>query len=163
MATNVNTKHVQRRAVSLANLDEFAAEVDRVVAAEKAGRLKTVGNWTAGQILAHLAAWIEYNYTGFPLAPPPWAIRLILKTFMKNKYLRSGLPQGVKIPGVANGTTGQDAMTTMDAAERLKRAIIRLRVEPPAHPSPAFGQLTHDETIRLNLRHGELHLGFLTF
>ena len=149
--------------MSLADLDELAAEVDRIVAAEKAGRLKTAGNWTAGQNLAHLASWIEYNYIGFPLSPPPWPIRFILKTFMKKKYLRSGLPQGVKIPGQPNGTTGQDAMTTVDAAERLKRAITRLRAEPPSHPSPAFGQLTHDETVRLNLRHAELHLGFLSY
>lgn len=163
MATNVDTKYVQRRAVQLSDLDAYAAEVDRIAAAEKAGRVRTSGNWTAGQILAHLAAWIEYNYTGFPLSPPPWAIRLILKTFMKKKYLRSGLPQGVKIPGQANGTTGQDMMTTSDAVERLKRAINRIRVEPPMHPSPAFGELTHDECIRLNLRHAELHLGFISY
>lgn len=163
MATNVDTKHVQRRAVQLSDLDAYAAEIERIAAAEQAGRVKTSGNWTAGQILAHLAAWIEYNYTGFPLSPPPWAIRLILKTFMKKKYLRNGLPQGVKIPGQPDGTVGQDRMSTPDAIERLKRAITRLRVEPPVHPSPAFGELTHDECIRLNLRHAELHLGFISY
>lgn len=163
MATVVETKHVRRRGIILNDLDEYLAEIDRILEAERAGRLKTNGNWTVGQNLAHLAAWIEYNYTGFPMSPPPWPIRYILKTFMKKKYLRDGLPQGVKIPGQKHGTTGQDTMTTPDAAERLKRAINRLRNEPPVHPSPAFGALTHDETIRLNLRHAELHLGFLAY
>src|ERR687885_514061 len=38
--------------------------------AERAGRLRRLGNWTLGQALGHLAAWAEYGYTGFPLRVP---------------------------------------------------------------------------------------------
>ncbi len=32
--------------------------------------------------------------------------------------------------------------------------------EPCTHDSPAFGALSHEDRIRLNLRHAELHLGY---
>lgn len=163
MAAFVSSKPVARRTVRLADLDAYRAEVDRVMAAEQSGKLQAVGNWTAGQVLAHLAAWIEYAYVGFPISPPPWPIRFILKTFIKKKYLRDGMSAGVKIPGVPDGTVGQDQMATLEAAERLKRAIVRMRSEPPRYPSPAFGNLSQDEFVRINLRHAELHLGFLTY
>ena len=163
MTTIVNTKHVTKRKVRLPDLNALSAEVDRIVAADQAGRLKTLGNWTAGQNLAHLAAWIEYGNVGYPISPPPWPISFILRTFMKRRYLRHGMMSGVKIPGVKDGTVGQDAMTTIDAAERLKRAIVRLRSEPARYPSPAFGPMPEEERVLLNLRHAEHHLGFLTY
>ena len=43
-----------------------------------------------------------------------------------------------------------------------KDAIVRLlRDNDPAKPNPVFGPLTHEQWIQLNLRHAELHLGFL--
>ena len=37
----------------------------------------------------------------------------------------------------------------------------RLQAEAPTAPNVIFGQLTHEEWIAINLRHAELHLGFL--
>jgi hypothetical protein len=45
-------------------------EVDRLVEAERGGRLKRLGNWTLGQTLGHLAEWAEYGYSGCPLKVP---------------------------------------------------------------------------------------------
>ena len=38
---------------------------------------------------------------------------------------------------------------------------MRLDARPPDAPNPIFGRLTHDEWKAINLRHAELHMGFL--
>jgi hypothetical protein len=148
-----------RRMLHFDTIDQMLAEVDQLVAAEMAGRLKRLGNWTLGQTLGHLATWIEYGYTGAPLKPP-FFIRWILR-LQKKKFLRGPMPAGVKIPGVQGGTLGIDPMPLEEALPRFRRAAERLKTEPPTAPSPALGMLTHEEGIAMSLRHGELHLGFL--
>jgi hypothetical protein len=38
----------------------------------------------------------------------------------------------------------------------------RLRREPPTGPHVIFGRLPHEDWIKLQLRHAELHLSFAT-
>jgi hypothetical protein len=137
--------------------------VDRIVVAEESGELRRLGNWTTGQIFGHVAAWIDYAYDGFPVGPPPWFIRWILKRRLK-KYLRDGLPAGVWIPRAPGGTYGTEPYPTLEGADRLRRALQRLeRKEPPKYHSPAFGPMSDDMRTELSLRHAELHLGFLRY
>jgi hypothetical protein len=151
------------RSLRFESVEDALAEIDRIQSADGRGALKTVGNWTPGQILSHVAAWIEYGYDGYPLKPPPFFIRWILKWQVK-KYLRDGMPKGVRIPGVPEGTYGADDIPTPAAAARLRQAFLRLKNgEPARFDSPAFGRMSHDDRIRLNLRHAELHLGFLSY
>jgi hypothetical protein len=157
--TPVNTgKVANRRKLHFDSLDQLLAEVDRLVDAERKGRLRRLGNWTLGQTLGHLATWTEYGYTSCPLKVP-FFIRWILR-LQKKKWLRGPLPAGKWIPGVEGGTLGTDPLPLDEALPRFRRAIERLKTEPPTEPSPAIGMLTHDEAIALNLRHAELHLGF---
>jgi hypothetical protein len=158
----VNTGKVARRKLQFQSIAEVQAEIGRIVAADADGRLRTTGNWTPGQICDHLAAWIEYGYSGYPMKPPPWIIRVLLRWQLR-KMLRDGMPGGVKIPGVPDGTYGQDNQPLPAAAERLMRALDRLQREPCPHDSPAFGRMSHEDRIALNLRHAELHLGFLAY
>jgi Protein of unknown function (DUF1569) len=153
------SKVAARRILRFESLDQIMAEVDRLVAAERTGRLKREGNWTLGQILGHIAVWAEFSYTDMPLNPP-FFVRWLLR-WQKGKYLYGPMPAGVKIPRVNGGTLGTDPTTLDDGLARLQRVIARLRVEPPTAPSKVFGLLTHEEAIALNLRHAELHLGFL--
>lgn len=149
-----------RRTLRFESLDQLTAEVDRLAEAERAGRLRRLGNWTLGQTLGHLAAWAEYGYTGAPLKVPffiKWLLRL-----RKRKFLYGPLRAGVKIPGVEGGTLATDPLPLDEALGRFRRVTERLRAEAPTAPSPVFGPLTHEESIALNLRHAELHLGFLT-
>ena len=44
-----------------------------------------------------------------------------------------------------------------------RRAFERLQASCPPHENILFGKLTHDEWIQMNLRHAELHLGFLSY
>ena len=139
------------------------SEVERIIEADRAGRLHAQGNWTAGQVMAHVAAWIEYGYEGFPIGPPPFFVRWILRWQLKG-ILSKGMSPGVRIPGVPGGTTGMDAMETHEAATRLLAALRRLATDEPApYDSPAFGPLSDADRVRLNLRHAELHLGFLSY
>jgi hypothetical protein len=65
---------------------------------------------------------------------------------------------------VEGGTTGIDDMESQAAAQRLLAALTRLKSpELAPHASPAFGPMSHEDRIRLNLRHAELHLGHLSY
>ena len=48
-----------------------------------------------------------------------------------------------------------------EAVARVRQVMKRLENEAPAAPNVVFGPLSHEEWIALNLRHAELHLGFL--
>ena len=148
-----------RRMLRFESIDQAMAEVEWLVEAERAARLRRLGNWTLGQTLGHLATWAEYSYTGMPLKVPffiKWILRL-----RKRKFLYGPMRSGVRIPGVEGGTLATDPVPLEQGRERFRRAMERLKAEAPTAPSPVFGRLTHEESIALNLRHAELHLGFL--
>jgi hypothetical protein len=155
----VDTRKVaDRRVLRFETLDQVRAEVDRLVEAERAGRLRHLGNWTLGQALGHLAAWAEYAYTGAPLKVP-FFIRWILR-LRKQSFLHGPMRAGVRIPGVQGGTLATDPLPVDEARDRYRRALGRLEAEPPTAPNPAFGLLSQEEQIALTLRHADLHLGF---
>jgi hypothetical protein len=158
----VATKQVKdRRSLRFNSVDELLADIERIVKADNAGKLRCTGNWTAGQAMGHVAAWINYSYDGYPLGPPPWIIRVMLR-FLKKKYLRQGMPAGVEIPKVQGGTFATEPLSTAEGAARLRKALARLTSgEPARFPSPAWGEMPVEERIALNLRHAELHLSFL--
>ena len=151
-------KVADRRPLRFESTDDILAEVDRLAEAERAGKLRRLGNWTLGQALGHLAAFIEYGYTGFPLKVP-FFIRWILK-LRKNKYLHEALPSGRRIPGVEGGTLAIEPLPLDEAVGRMRRMLSRLKAEPPPKPHVIFGRLTHQEWIAINARHAELHLSF---
>ncbi|MGH7244124.1 MAG: DUF1569 domain-containing protein [Phycisphaerales bacterium] len=166
--TTVNTKKVRvcpdgARELHFADLDAVLIEIDRIAAADRAGRVKQVGNWSAGQIFAHLATWIDYSYDGFPpKLNPPWIIKFILK-FQKNRFINKSMPRGVRIPGIDNGTLGTEFATLDEGERRLRHSIERLKRERPTQKSVLFGEMTHDEWIKGTLRHAELHMSYLAY
>lgn len=154
--TGKTTDHRKLRFTSIADL---RAEVERVAAAERTGMLRRSGNWTVGQVFNHLATWMEFGWKPCPIRPP-FFIRWIVKG-RKAKYLNEGMPAGVRIPRVEGGTLGTEPATLEDGLRRYMAAIDRTEREAPMEPSPIFGPLTHQEFINGQLRHAELHLGFL--
>jgi hypothetical protein len=152
-------KVADRRTLRFESIDQVTAEVDRLVEAERAGRLRRLGNWTLGQTLGHLATWAEYSYTGAPLKFPffiKWILRL-----RKRKFLYGPVPAGVRIPGVQGGTLATEPVPLEEALGRMRRVMERLKSEAPTAPNPFLGPLKHEEWVALTLRHAELHLGFL--
>ncbi len=147
-----------RRELRFESLDEMLAEVERLAAAERAGPLRRLGNWTLGQTLGHLASWAEYSYTGAPLKAPffvKWFLRL-----RKRKFLYGPMRAGVRIPRVEGGTLATEPVPLEEGLERLRRVLGRLKSEAPTAPNVIFGPLTHAEWLALHCRHAELHLGF---
>lgn len=157
----IDTRQVPRRTLRLSSIDDLLAELDQIEQAAQAGTLRAIGNWTPGQILGHLAAWIEYGWTGYPMKAPPWPISWLLRRTLR-RTLRDGLKSGVKIPGIAGGTTGTEALETDIALERFRAALQRLQAgELVKYESPAFGPMSQEDRITLQLRHAELHLSYL--
>jgi uncharacterized protein DUF1569 len=164
MAQRVDTAKVaDRRTLRFNTIDDLLQEMNRIEAAERSGKLKALGNWTAGQNFGHLAGWIDFGWNGYPMKPPPWFIRFLIKMRLKS-YMRKGMPAGVKIPGIKGGTLAIDPLSTAEGAARLRKSLDRLkRGEPPKFNSPAFGNMSESDRVQLNLRHAELHLGFLKY
>jgi len=161
--SNKDTKSVQRKELRFLTVDDCLAELDRIEAAEKGGQLTTIGNWSPGQIMAHLAAWIEYGYVGFPMKPPPFFVRWLLKLMLK-KMLKTGtMEAGGNIPGVEGGTYGQEEMETLAGIERYRAALMKMQSEPVVYDSPAFGKVPDEVRIKVNLMHAQLHLSFLNY
>lgn len=162
MPESVNTAKVtDRRKLQFNSIDDLLRDVDRVAAAERAGRLRRTGNWSAGQVMGHLAAWADFGYDGYPFKAPPWPIRQILKWKVKS-FLKNGMDCGVRIPGPAAGTYAVENLPIEEGADRIRKAFGRLKSGAPAKfHSPAFGEMSHADRVKLNLRHAELHLSFL--
>ena len=151
-------KVATRRKLRFDSVEQVLADVDRLVEAERNGRLDHVGNWALGQTLGHLASWAEYAYTGYAMKPP-FFIRWILRS-RKQAFIHEPMRAGVKIPGIPGGTLATEPVALDEALERYRRVMGRLKSEAPNLVHPIFGPLTHDEWIAINLRHAELHLGF---
>lgn len=164
-ASKIDTKKVTgRRTLSFSTFDAVLADAEKIGAADRAGRVRRLGNWTPGMILTHIAAFASFPYDGYPevLAHPPWFIKFILKR-MKNRYIHKALPAGVHIPKVPGGTVGMDDVPTEEGLRRLRGALERMKRMPPSTPNVIFGPLTSEEWMALQCRHAELHFSFLVF
>jgi hypothetical protein len=160
----IETAMAPRRTLRFRTLDDLDTELVRIEEAHRAGRLSHTGNWSPGTILGHLAAWIEYGWTGYPPnLRVPWFVRPLLR-LRKKKFLRSPLPGGFRIPGVEGGTLGTEPMEFDAGMARFRDAVQPLRRgQAPPHPSPAFGRFDNPQATQAALRHAELHLGFLNY
>lgn len=148
----------ERRILRFSTVPQVIEEVDRLVAAERAGALRLCGAWSLGQILNHLASWVGYAYTGTPVKLP-WVVRFVLK-FRKNAFLHSPMRAGLRIPGTRGGSLAIEPAPLDQALPAFRTAFGKLQRTPPTRPHVFLGPLTHDEWIALHLRHCELHLGF---
>lgn len=130
-----------------------------------APRLERAGNWTLGQALNHIAAWIEYPYEGYPAELViPDAMRANAAA-VKEQMMRTAMQPGERLPGLAAGTLATEVVPTEVGMARLERAARYLDgdpSEPAPFPDPAFGVTTRYEWTQITLRHAELHLSFLT-
>lgn len=156
----VDTKRVPIRELRFQTIDDALAEIKRLAEAERAGRVERMGNWTTGQVFGHLAYWIDGSFDG-GIKPPPWFIRMI-GPMLKRGMLRGPMKQGFRLPGAPEGTHGTEVLSLDEGLSRVTRAFERLKAGAPQRRNPVFGWMTHAEWIALNLRHAELHLGFLT-
>src|SRR5262245_7349039 len=144
-------KVIDRRKLRFFTPEDMEADVAVLVDAERAGRLKSLGNWSLGQVLNHLGSWVAFAHDGNPLKPPFVGRGIV--GFRKNKYLNEAMPAGVRIPGVKGGTVAWEPCTLDEGLAKFNAAWGRMKKEAPTLPNPLFGPMTHDEWIRLQLRH----------
>lgn len=157
----VDTTKAPRRALRFTCLDCLRQELDRIDAAHRAGRLEHTGNWNAGEILDHCSVTFEAGLDG-GLPPVPWFGRLLGRLFKSAVLKPGGMKPGWKFPKDAKELAPRPGVTFDAGMARLRRCLDRLAAgEKMTHPSPFLGRLTHDEWVRLNLNHTEMHLGFL--
>ena len=155
-AVSIDTKKVQgHRDVSYQSLDDLS--VDAMRCAEEGW--VTIGNWSVGQIYHHLSVALHASIDGFGFKAF-WPKRLIARTFLKKKFLTQSHPRGVRIPSKMKRLEPTD-MPVDDALAQLTSAIERFQTNPNRAPDPLFGQLTKEESDQFQLRHAELHMGFI--
>lgn len=157
----VDTKHANdRRPLQLASLAELRAEIVRLAAAERAGRIRRSGNWTTGQVIGHLALWMNAIFDGMPGPKPPFFVRLLAPILVKPMLLKK-MPAGVRIPKAKEGTYGTEDLPIDEAERRMLAAIERLERGTTPERHPVFGRMSREQWITLHLRHAELHCSFL--
>jgi hypothetical protein len=159
----IDTKHAERRQLSFHCTGCLKEDLGRIEASQRAGTLRTTGNWTAGENLDHIAIMWEFALDGAPPeARVPFIIRLIAPLMKRSMTSGKTLPAGFRIPSSATYMMPRPGIAFDEALARLRRVLDRLdRGEEMTHPSPAFGRMSHDEWMRLQLAHAQLHLGFV--
>jgi hypothetical protein len=160
----VDTSNSKRRTLHFESPDELAAEIDRLIAAQAAGRLRATGGWTPGQIFEHLAKLIEFSYDGFPFTVR-WHIRAVshaAKWIAWKPFVRWVFRPGYRLQGSERALLPAADVSFEAGAARLRAAVDRMRAgEPMRQPSPFEGAITSQQWTFVHLRHAELHLGFL--
>jgi len=161
----INTKKAPRRELSFHCTGCLREELDRIEAAQRAGTLVQGGNWTPGENFDHIALVWEFALDGPPAgAGVPLLIRLTGPLMKRWFTTGKTLPAGFKIPKSAAYMEPRPGTSFDDGLRRLRRVLDRLDAgERMAQRSPAFGAMTHDEWMRLQLGHAQLHLGFLSY
>src|SRR3954467_4461007 len=100
----------QRRRIRFESVDQAIAEAERLVAAERGGRLTRAGNWSLGQTLGHLATWANFAFDRYPpQVHAPFFVRCIVRMF-RGQILRKGMMAGVKVGKVPGGTLGTEEL-----------------------------------------------------
>jgi hypothetical protein len=176
----VDTRAAERRRVRVENWDDVRAEIDRIErASQTEGEgLRVTGNWSAGQILVHIARAIERSMDGFGGPPESDRIRAataagrgdrvaLARALSAEGSLKSRLlshihqPGGESIAGPGEIDPPAQAWTNEGAA-RLRGAIERVRMgQPMNRPSPTAGPFSAQEWETFHWRHAALHLSFV--
>jgi hypothetical protein len=152
----VDTKRVQgRREVRFSSFQELLADAERMVAASA----RPIGNWTSGQIFAHLARSFDSSIDGSDIKFP-WYFRIIAR-LMKQRLLSMPMPPGFTPPGEGARKLLPPPTSTEDGLAALRAAVARQESATRFAASPVLGQLTRDEWTRLHLNHAALHMSFL--
>lgn len=159
----VDTAKAPRRELAFRCLGCLRTDLDAIQRAHESGMLSTTGNWNAGQVLDHCAILFECGLDGAK-APTPLMGRLFGKLVKRSLLKPATMKPGFKLPKDAAALLPRTDVTFDQGMARLRQALERLDAgERMTHPSSFLGPLTHDEWVRLNLNHTQLHLGFLAF
>lgn len=142
-----------RRNLKLATLDEVMPDVARLLVGHT-----TVGRWSLGQILHHLALATQIPVGGVPVKYP-WPVRRLFGPVARRLSFWLGwIPEGFPMPDAYLPPPGLDATSQ---AEALRAAIERFEAftgRPDEHP--VLGCLSWTGWHRFHCLHCAHHLSF---
>jgi hypothetical protein len=153
----------QRRELSFARLDDVLPEVERLLAGHT-----TVGNWSLGQILSHLAAVIEVSVEGGAAVTSPEIAALLadeegrrrVAVFRQRLLEKGRIAEGAPIPSERLVPVAESDAAT--EAQRFREAVARFcSAAGPLPNHPALGPMTRSEWERFHCVHCAHHLGFV--
>jgi hypothetical protein len=154
---SVNTAKVaDRRKLDYKSFDELLADADCL----SCNSVKTLGNWSAGQIFQHLANAFNGSIDGFPQAFP-WLMRAAARIF-KKKLIHGAMPAGIAMPLKLAKVVMPEPTPTEVGLANLHAAVARLKQDPHRAEHPVFGRITGEEWNTIHLKHANLHMSFLT-
>jgi hypothetical protein len=152
----VNTRKVKgRRTLDYSSFEELLADAERM----SSGNVRTIGNWSPGQIFRHLAMVMNGSIDGLAVTFP-WPLRMMAKLF-KNKLLNGPMPAGFKIKPHNERAMVPGPTPTEEGLADLRAAVARVQRESHRASHPIFGNLSKEEWDKLNLKHASLHMSFL--
>ena len=144
-----------RRQLQFGAIEEILADVERLNKVQ----FKTLGNWSAGQILQHLTIVMNSSIDGSPMRLS-WPLRIVGR-LAKKRMLAKGMKPGLQLPTSAAKALVPAPISWEEALVGFRRSIHRQHTEPDRKPHGFFGPMTRDEWNRLHCHHAALHLSFL--
>src|SRR5262245_26306085 len=119
------TKVTERRPLHFNGLDDIAADVERLA---KNKDIRTLGNWSAGQVLQHLATVMNKSIDGFT-ARPPAVVRWVARLLFKGRFLTKPMSAGFKLPAKAQAELGPSPTSWEEGLRSIRQALTRLKTE----------------------------------
>ncbi len=159
MGAVINTAKVKEwRTLHFQSPEDILAEAERLGHCQQ---LRTLGNWSAGQIFQHLANTMNHSIDGFSAPILPAILRPVARLFLKRRFITKPMAPGFKLPAGAQKELGPVAVSDQEGLESLRSAIRRLQTESQRAGHPAFGSMTREEWDQIHCRHSEMHMSFL--
>jgi hypothetical protein len=157
MTMTVDTKRVGgRRAVRFRSFDELLAEAESLAA----GPTESLGNWSLGQALKHLALSMDLSIDGGDF-DVHWLIRGFIRTFLRRRLIHVRMSPGVRLPPPMAEQLVPGETSVEEGLSELQRAVERLRRDSRRRPHPLLGKMSLAEWEQFHLRHAELHLSYI--
>ena len=151
----------ERRDLKFDGLDQVIEDANRLL---KQG-YEQAGNWNLSQACGHLNDWMRFSMDGYPKPPLPiramlWMMKVTSGKRQFASVLKNGFREG--LPTMPESVPLADATEDAEAVSQLTDTINRLKThQGPLHPSPLYGDLTHDQVVQLQLVHCAHHLRYL--
>ena len=147
----------ERRTLHYETLNDLVEDAEKMAALKH----RTVGNWTFGQILEHMAIAMNGSIDGFPFKGS-WIARTFVAPFIKNSLLTKPMKPGIKLPkAVVDAYIPSPETDATEALANVKSAVARLATDKPTAKHPFLGDLAIEEWMSLHIRHAELHMSFV--
>ena len=143
----------RRRKLRFASLNEVMPDVERLLESHA-----TVGRWTLGQIVNHLASAIRMSMEGTP-EKFSWPVRRLFGPVARRLSFSLGwIPAGVRVQDIYLPRPGLDAAKE---AEALRAAIERFQqFAGPFDEHPLLGRLSPTQWDWFHCLHCSHHLSF---